>query len=64
MKVAARVNHEANVRSVGLQLPPTVLLLFGNPKAGTALMEERRTIGIDLPLKMLIWVADGKVRVA
>ena len=41
-----------------------MLLLFGNPKAGTVLIEQQRTIAIDLPLKMLIWEADGKVMVA
>lgn len=64
LKIAARVDHEANAKSVNLQLPPTVLILFGNPKAGTALMEQQRMIGIDLPLKMLIWEANGTIRVA
>lgn len=64
LKVAARVDHEANAKSVGLRLQPTVLVLFGNPKAGTVLIEETRSIGIDLPLKALIWEADGKVRLA
>ncbi len=64
LKLAARVDHEANAKSVGLQLPPTVLVLFGNPKAGTVLMEQNRSIGIDLPLKVLIWEADGRVRLA
>ncbi len=60
LKVAARIDHEANAKSVGLGLPPTVLVLFGNPRAGTALMEQNRAIGIELPLKALIWEADGK----
>jgi uncharacterized protein (DUF302 family) len=64
LKVAARVDHEANAKSVGLRLPPTVLLLFGNPRAGTVLMEQQRTIGIDLPLKMLIWEAEGTIKLA
>lgn len=64
LKVAARVDHAANAEGVGLKLPPTLLLIFGNPKAGTVLMERNRTIGIDLPLKVLIWEADGKVRLA
>lgn len=64
LKVAARVDHEANAKSVGLILPPTVLVLFGNPRAGTLLMEQNRAIGIDLPLKVLIWEADRKVRLA
>jgi uncharacterized protein (DUF302 family) len=64
LKVAARVDHEANAKSVGLQLPPTALLLFGNPRAGTVLMEQQRAIGIDLPLKMLIWEDEGKIKLA
>lgn len=64
LKVAARVDHAANAVGVGLKLPPTLLLIFGNPRAGTVLMEKNRTIGIDLPLKVLIWEADGKVRLA
>ena len=64
LKLAARVDHAANAEGAGLKLPPTLLLIFGNPKAGTVLMEKSRTIGIDLPLKALIWEADGKVRFA
>jgi uncharacterized protein (DUF302 family) len=64
LKVAARIDHEANAKSVALQLPPTVVLLFGNPRAGTVLMQHQRSIGIDLPLKMLIWEADGKIKLA
>ncbi len=64
LKVAARIDHEANAKSAGLTLPPTVLVLFGNPKAGTVLMEQNRSIGIDLPLRVLIWEADGQVRLA
>jgi len=46
LKVAARVDHAANAESVGLKLPRTVLLIFGNPKAGTVLMEKNRTVGL------------------
>lgn len=46
-----------------LELPPTVLLLFGNPAAGTPLMQKVRTIGVDLPQRMLVWDADGDTRV-
>ena len=42
----------------------TVLLLFGNPKTGTPLIQQRRTMGIDLPLKILIWEEEGKVKLA
>lgn len=64
LKVAFRLDHAANARSVSLELAPTVLLIFGNPKAGTVLMQKQRTIGIDLPLKVLIWENDGKVSLA
>jgi len=61
LKVAARIDHEANAKRVDQALPPTVLLLFGNPKTGTPLIQQRRTIGIDLPLKILIWEEEGHV---
>ncbi len=64
LKVAARIDHEANAKSVGLTLPPTVLVIFGNPRAGTLLMEQSRSVGIDLPLKALIWEAEGRVKLA
>lgn len=60
--VAFSIDHQMNARSVGLDLPPTRLVVFGNPKAGTRLMQETPAIGIDLPLKMLVWEdADGSV---
>jgi uncharacterized protein (DUF302 family) len=56
--VFARIDHGAGATQVGLALRPTQLLLFGNPKGGTPLMQNRQTIGIDLPLKILVWEAD------
>jgi len=64
LKVAARIDHEANAKRVDQALPPTVLLLFGNPKTGTPLIQQRRTMGIDLPLKILIWEGEGHVKLA
>ena len=62
MKVMARVNHTANAQSVGMELRPTELLIFGNPEAGTKLMLSSQSMGIDLPQKMLVWESeDGKV---
>jgi uncharacterized protein (DUF302 family) len=55
MAVMARVDHAAAAQSVGLALRPTEVLMFGNPRAGTPLMQAVQTIGIDLPLKVLIW---------
>ncbi len=60
--VFARIDHAAGAASVAMPLRPTEVLIFGNPKAGTPLMQSRRTMGIDLPLKVLAWQdSDGKV---
>jgi|SRR6516164_4013313 uncharacterized protein (DUF302 family) len=55
MTVVARVDHAAAAAKAGLELRPTEVLIFGNPKAGTPLMQAAQTVGIDLPLKILIW---------
>jgi len=51
----AKVDHAAGASKVGKQLRPTTLLIFGSPKAGTPLMEAEQKIGLDLPLKVLVW---------
>jgi len=61
MKIFARIDQAAEAASVGMTLRPTILLLFGNPKAGTPLMEQFPSIAIDLPLKALIWESPDKV---
>jgi len=55
MMVFARVDHAAGAAGAGLQLRPTDLLIFGAAKGGTPLMQAAQTIGIDLPLKALVW---------
>jgi len=55
LTVFARIDHAAGAAEVGLPLPPTELLIFGNAKGGTPLMQSVQTIGIDLPLKALVW---------
>ncbi len=55
MSVLARIDHTAAAATVGMALRPTELLIFGNPRAGTPLMQAAQTIGIDLPLKALVW---------
>ena len=55
MTVFARIDHAAGATGVGLSLRPTEILIFGNAKAGTPLMQSVQTIGIDLPLKALVW---------
>jgi uncharacterized protein (DUF302 family) len=54
MTVFARVDHAAGAAAVGLSLRPTELLIFGNAKAGTPLMQANQSVGIDLPLKALV----------
>jgi uncharacterized protein (DUF302 family) len=62
MKVFARIDHAQGANESGLALRPTELLIFGNAKGGTPLMQSRQTIGIDLPLKALAFEdADGIV---
>lgn len=53
--VFARIDHSSNAKGVGLDLRPTELLVFGNPKGGTPLMLDKQTAGIDLPVKALAW---------
>ncbi|HBC06710.1 MAG TPA: hypothetical protein DC046_03910 [Rhodospirillaceae bacterium] len=56
--ILARINHSAGAEKAGLSLPATEVLIFGNPKLGTPLMQATRTMGIDLPLKVLAWKDD------
>lgn len=55
--------NAATVETVDLDLPPTVVIMFGNPAAGTPLMQGSRTVGVDLPQKMLVWDDDGEVKI-
>ncbi|MGO9419591.1 DUF302 domain-containing protein [Roseiarcus sp.] len=55
MAVLARIDHARAAAEAGLELRPTEVLVFGNPKAGTPLMQDVQSIGIDLPLKALVW---------
>jgi uncharacterized protein (DUF302 family) len=62
LAVFARIDHADGAARVGMRLRPTELLIFGHPKAGTPLMQDRQSAGIDLPLKALAWEdADGEV---
>ena len=60
MSVFARIDHAAAAHAAGLELRPTEVLVFGNPRAGTLLMQAAQTIGIDLPLKALVWQDDAQ----
>ena len=61
----ALVDHSGEAAKAGMKMPPTKLLIFGNPKAGTPLMLAAPSIAIDLPLKILVWEdVRGKVWVS
>ncbi len=62
LTVFARIDHADNASTVGLKLRPTEMILLGNPRAGTVLMQESQTSGIDLPVRAVAWQdQDGKV---
>lgn len=62
LNVFARIDHAAGAGRVGMKLLPTEVLIFGNPKGGTPFMECAQSVGIDLPLKALVWEdAKGQV---
>jgi uncharacterized protein (DUF302 family) len=62
LALLARVDHAAGARRLGLELEETRVLSFGNPRAGTPLMAADRRVGLELPLRMLIWEQDGETR--
>lgn len=55
LNVFARIDHTAGAAKVGKALRPTAVLIFGNPQGGTPFMECAQSVGIDLPLKALVW---------
>jgi uncharacterized protein (DUF302 family) len=55
VQVFALIDHSGEAKRAGIEMPPTKLLIFGNPKAGTPLMLSAPSIAIDLPLKLLVW---------
>jgi uncharacterized protein (DUF302 family) len=63
LRVIAELDHQANAARVNMELPPTKLVLFGNPNLGTPLMQNQRSVALDLPQKMLIYEAtDGSTK--
>ena len=62
--IVATVRHSSAAQSVGLSLRPTAVVIFGNPRLGTQLMQLNQEVGIDLPLRILVWEsASGEVLV-
>ncbi|MFQ5761062.1 MAG: DUF302 domain-containing protein [Acidiferrobacterales bacterium] len=65
LRIFARIDHGAGAKGVGVDLRPTQLLLFGNPKLGSQLLTSSQLVGIDLPMKALVWEdAQGQVWLA
>jgi uncharacterized protein (DUF302 family) len=63
IKIFARIDHSGEAEKAGLKMPPTQVLIFGNPKGGTGIMLAAPLSAIDLPLKALVW-ADGEGKVS
>ena len=61
LTVFARIDHASGAAAAGLALRPTLLLIFGNARGGTPLMQAAQTVGIDLPLKALVWTDADRV---
>jgi uncharacterized protein (DUF302 family) len=64
IELFATIDHAAGARGVGLDLADEVVVVFGNPAVGTALMQSDPATGLDLPLRMLLWNDHGQTRVA
>jgi uncharacterized protein (DUF302 family) len=63
LQLFARIDHAAGARKAGVELQPDVLLIFGNTSVGTPLMQADPRVGIELPLRMLIWQDDDRTHV-
>ena len=55
ISIMGRIDHAAAATAIGMELRPTEVLIFANPRGGTPLMQAVQTVGIDLPLKALVW---------
>ncbi|MDF1878272.1 DUF302 domain-containing protein [Sulfurimonas sp. SAG-AH-194-C20] len=65
LSVFAIINHSGNAKMVDMKLNESKMIVFGNPKLGTALMQQDMTVGLDLPLRILVYKdTDGKVKMA
>jgi uncharacterized protein (DUF302 family) len=64
IQVFAEIDHAAGARAAGLELSDEILIVFGNPAVGTALMQADPRAGLDLPLRILVWDDGGQTRIA
>lgn len=60
LTVFAQIDHAAAARGVGMELADEVVVVFGNPRAGTPLMQEDARVGMELPLRILVWDEEGQ----
>jgi len=63
MTVFAQIDHAAGARQAGLALADMVVVVIGNPRAGTPLLQQNPRLGLDLPLRVLVWDDDGTTRI-
>jgi uncharacterized protein (DUF302 family) len=65
LKIFAEIDHSENAYGANMQLPESKLIIFGNPKIGTSLMKQNMLVGLDIPMKILVFEdSDGKVKIA
>jgi uncharacterized protein (DUF302 family) len=64
LKLFAVIDHSGEAEAVGLELRDTKLVIFGNPQAGTPVMQANPLAGLDLPLKVLVWAGEGRTNVS
>ena len=64
MTIFARIDHAAGAREAGLSMPPTIVLLYGNPKGGTPMMLASPRVALDLPLRVLVREENGRALVS
>ncbi|WP_199564780.1 DUF302 domain-containing protein [Parvularcula marina] len=64
LTVFSLIDHRAGAQSIDQELPPSTLVIFGNPKGGTPLMQAEPLMGIELPMRALVYEQDGKVMLA
>ena len=64
LRVFARIDHAAGAREAGMELADEEVVVFGNPRSGTPLMQSDPTVGIELPLRILVWRGEDAVMLA